>query len=381
MTSDSNPEKKTLHFYDTTALGLIIGDAAYQSAIESGTHPSDIIPLSYVLGGQVPLPEDKIKPLNTVSWDTKRFVEYTSWLAKVALDDPETKITDNHFAAAHRLGLGPSLKRIDKIGGLSFLYVEANVKNAYKRGLYDSWSREDFASYVGKIARRTPKNESLRDKINVFAKENKGPSAKVIVRRTGSIGNALSMDGLVDANGMDRSDYIDWGVRFYLANDGQPIDTDALEYLSPRRLSPSRSGIVRNFGSLEAFRIEVEPLYQIEYKQKQEEQSKKFNDAVTFIHKGEVPTDAIADSCNGNELVKACSQFLVVNRLLPELTELRKSEIAKMQTKNFVNAILIHGEDTISAADIEEMAEMIGVFSDIWPFDSYMQTLRLPTRL
>src|SRR5690606_13924751 len=119
----------------------------------------------------------------------------------------------------------------------------------------------------------------------------------------------------------------------------------------------------------------------IERKSREEEHSRRFNETVQAVHDGVIPTGVLVDASSSREFIQAGAQFLVVDRLLPDVAPERKTQIARMKTRGFVDAIIKHGDGAIGAADIEEMAEMLGIFSDIWPFDSYLQTLRLPTRL
>ncbi len=376
----SEVERKPEAFhYDMSNASLIVGQAAYEQAIETSLFPEDIVPLPQALTSDDVV---KAKPLDVKKWEFADHVAHVGWLAKeVVGDDDSLSVNEGLFTAAFHLGIGPSSRRIRRSGGLNEMYLKAGVENVYTRGMYNDWSLQDFASYVGGIARQLPKTESIREKITENGHANLGPSPKIIKQRAGSIGSLLMRDGLVDPSSMSREDYIEWGVKFYLANDGLPLDTSALKYLGSRRLAPWRGTIARNFGSIESFRLEVEPLYQIEVKERAEKNSRMFSETMQNIHSGELPTKVIADATCFEDMARASAQHLVVGSVLPDMQPWMRADIARMRVGNFMTALIREGKGFVSAANIEETAEVLGVFDYIWPFDSYMQALRLPERI
>lgn len=353
-----------------------MGGDAYEQSLDAGNHPADILPLHVALNAGVENPRD-VKHPNMTEWNHGARVGYVSWLAEVVLP-PGTKINQDTIDIAARLGAGPSFKQLTRYDDLSELYQEAGIQNVYKRGVYDSWTRQDFAAYVGGLARKTPKNESLNGKINELAKDGKGPSKKVISRRTGSISQAMEMDGLIDAKTMDRDGYIEWGVKFYLANPGIQLDTPALDFMSPQRLSPSRSGIVRNFGSLESFRLEVEPLYKIRVKEIAEQEEARFREITNLLVDGSLPPAAIVGTSNQQEMSFAAAQYQVLRKLFPEASAEKLCGMIRKTHESFIRTVRTESDQLISAADVEVTASVIGVFDYIWPFDEYKRTLRLP---
>ncbi len=372
MSSETNT------YYSFEDAKLVVGEDAYMSSIEQGYNVNDLHPLRSLLLGEIDITSNALamvdKP-NFKQWTNERFTEYIKWLGNSIFTEGD-KLNEDVIIIANSLGLGPSEKQFGKRGGLSSFYEEAGLKNVYKRGVYDSWTRHDLAKYVGKIARETPKNESLRKKLRQAAKSGDGPSEKVIQKRVGSVGNALTIDGLIDPNTMDTEDYLEWGVKYSLANNGNEVESDALEYMSPRRLSPSRSAIVRNFGSLESFKLEVLPIYKQRKFEIEENKNKAFSNSMSLLASDEVPVKVIANASNEMELIRLVAQYKVADNLFNNLVAHKKIDYSKMNAKSFSDNLLKLGDGTLTAADIEEMAEMLGVYDFIWPSDQFMTTLQ-----
>lgn len=379
MSLEQEPSPEFL--FDTSSGSLLTGEDAINYHIEAGGHPDDVQPLSELLlisDDLFPIDRKQFPKIDANNLEPIDFVSLTKWLGHQVIPH-DARFSQTVFDRAYVLGIGPSVRKLDRAGGISTLYDKADIRNVYKRGIYDSWTRQDIAQYVGGIARKTPKTMSLRDRIDQMARDGQGPSHKVIVKRTGSMGNALILDGLVEPNVMNRDDYVEWGVKFYLANNGLHVDSDSLDYMSPLRLSPSKGTIISNFGSIEAFRMEVVPPYQIEAKKREEQDRVKFGEIMQALNIGTLPVEVLKNATCFKEMSQAYAQFMVTQYLLPDAKpswQISRGHVVSQ--KVFVDSLIRGGNGDITAAGIEIAAENIGVFDDIWPFDEFMQTLRLP---
>lgn len=364
--------QRPIFYYNLQESQLLTGSDTYAQAIDSGSHPADIIPLRELVmnaaqyGSLIPRGAE-IKPTNLDVWDEDTLVSLTQWLGREVLGEESNLISD-YLAVLNRLGLAPSEKAVATImGGYSALYEAADLPNARRRGRYDMWDVERFTRYVCQIVRRLPKTESYIKALNAKAKNGEGPSYRIVKRRIpGGVPRLLARDGLYDFQEVDDEYFLDWGVDFMVANNGRLVDSDALDLLSPKRMSPSRTTVSRRFTSIEKFNEQASERYFDVVEKTKQQNGDRFEKIMQEIHDGALPTSILAGCRSEADMRHVVGKYRLLQSYCPTLDQKKLEDAARLSRDQVMRVIRQHHRN-LPSVEIEFKAEALGVFEDVWP--------------
>jgi hypothetical protein len=374
-----------IHYFDTGNGALLTGAAAVEQHLEAGGHPADLVELGELLNDRtLQIAPATYGPPEIDDWERDDYLSYGHWLFGVA-----RAVRERIIDRGYQLGLGPTRQRIrhpQRFGSLAMYYEELHAEGAVKRNHYASWSFQRCMSYIEDVGAELEKQATNKHWVQLFkekASRGEGPSPVTLARLTGhSVSALLDMAGYVDVHTWTGSPerYIDWGVKFMLANDGIAPYFNALRILSPRRRAPGVSSIYAHFDSIPAYKAEVRPAYEAELERRQAEQAQKFQSTMNELAAGRLPVQIIAGVASAEELIKRVAKFRVVDEILPAMHLKSKRDISMLKsTQAFQDNIIKATCSNVTVGEIERVAQELGVFDDIWPMDDYFMTaLRVP---
>lgn len=380
------PHRETDYFYNVAEPGIIVGDEAYQHAIETGAHPADLVSLTDLLTGTVDSSETH-QPLDVNDWDHNMYLAFGRWLITTVDAPLRHRIIQN----AYKLGLGPEPQRIyrkdpilgrPRFHGYRDFYEQLDAKDTIRKGTYDTLSFADLMKHVKKHADHAAAT-GIRPTVGLFeqlAKDYKGPSDTTVRRMTGvSYGKLLDMAGYPEPRNWTNDDYLEWGVKFMRANQGRLPYYGGIKELSGRFRGPSDVSIARRFGGIWSFQTAVEEQYQAYIDAQQEEENRKLTAIKHELEIGTMP-EALFEDCDPPTALRRAAQYWVSRHFFPAMSQERLLRLASTDMiSRFVQKIR-QNNTALNLAHIEVAASELGVFDDIWPPDNdFMTYLKVST--
>ncbi len=373
------------YYFDLSTGSLLVGETAYELHIESGANPADIKSIGEVVcDPSIELVRSQYEPLDTRGWSKEACISAGQRVLSFLPDTYEAynPLSKSVIHRAHILGFMPGVSTITASSRFSTIpnFNRAiGLEPGLSRGIYDSWSVQQFVDYVGKMASKVPKHRNLSGQLESLSQKGEGPSPYVIRKRLGSLSRAINLAGYADPRSWEEQDYLDWGVRFMLANDGELPVAGVIEVLSPQRKAPSRKNIHDRFGTLSKFKTRLAEEYSAEVERQEGERKQKIDYIEEAIKNGLVPAELL-EQTEPSSLLKIVGRYMVVSKLLAHLEESEKQDIATLRRTNSFSKAIQRENAEISLGLIETTAEEIGFFDDIWPLDNYKKVLKIPPR-
>ncbi len=369
------------YYFDTFSGQLIIGRIALDAHFEAGGHSDDIHSLEKILTSpDIKIEPNQYEPLNTKDWSREEYVSYGQWLADV-VDRPYTQyqLDRNTIVRAYRLGLGPgylSIMNPDRFGSLSNFYTAIGLKNAKRREQYTEWEIEDYITYIRNAAAelgRIPTREMLFD----LSRQGKGPSPFLMDEEVGFT-NLIRIAGIgKERSNWTEEDFINWGVKFMIANKGRPPSALFIDRLSKKGSGPSFSAVRKRFETITQYKQLVIEAYSLEKERLDIEKEHKLKlvmeDAATGILPAELLDDSLSDEVN----IQRAAQYKLIKLLRVRAPTYKMEMIASLRHPNqLITTLLRIDKRTFTKADIIETAKREGLYEDIWP-DPTIEALKV----
>lgn len=402
VTSTPQPEKPE-YSYDILTGQMLLGRIAINSHIESGGHPEDLRELGNFLvsNENFVTPNATSEPLTSNAridsdWTKTNYINYAKWLHRLTADCvPETKkaLNQHVFKRARLAGVGPSFYPVvnkNRFGSLANLYREAKIYPTHIIGVFDDWDAYDIADYIkglGESIGRRPTRQDLREMW--VSEPTKYPSDVYIHSRfpsNGGLGRAMELAGYIVPELWSDQDYIDWGVKFMMANDEKiPTSRDML-FLSAQRLGPSSRTIMNKFDKMRDYQFLVVKTLRDRAEIVENDKQEKLRDIEIGLNSGRFPAQLFSNVSREEEKIVRRAKYLVLDTLLQESNYEAKISISTEAGKSYREMGFVRSirkiNSTTTAGDVESTALYLGVFDDIWPPDTaFMKTLRLPDQL
>src|SRR5581483_6183772 len=308
-TSNIDTYLKTLERMGRVALVETTEDSDLRLIEESQNY----IKLSRALLNNTAILSDVPEPLDTSSWDKARYINYASWLWSVLSDDERENMSlPTLFDRASDLELGPNYRKTSAKfykEGLSGLYVPAGIGEVRRRA-FDNWSIEDFVSHMINIRmqiRKKPSKQVLLKRIN--QDKLKEPSPEIIVKRLGSLRTLHELSGEIVVDGWEERDFLDWGVKCMIANNGVIPSEVAIDYLSQKGFGPASKTIQNHFKSISKYQKQLQKAYRDRCKDTQEQViyiKMKLSKLTTFM-------DLFAGTTSDHEKVMRLSRYKLIS--------------------------------------------------------------------
>lgn len=378
------PEKDPLFYFNTVEDKLVVGQAAYEQQVEAGAHPLDVVPLRDALTQPVEnvIPSEHPDRLDVDQWERQDYITYGKWLANEVCAQPDgtPHLDSKILRAGGILGVGPSVKRLEapkRFGKLAGYYHELGLNHLKQKGLYSSWSERDFLSYLQKVSTDVDNRRPTIPILIQKSGEGQGPSPHTMMDATGLTMSQLNERiGFPDVESWAPEDYIDWGTRFMLANDGKKPTARAIDFLSQRDRGPSAKNVAIRFDSLIDFQDQVLQKYQeirAEEEQRLKEQSATLEQDIID---GTIPSHLITDAGSTDLAIARSAKYTVARQLLGHAGESTCSRIARASNDRFISLIQRHN-NLLTAGHIEMTADEMGYYENIWPIEYDIDSLRL----
>ncbi len=371
--------------YNLADPGLIVGAQALDDALESGFSPEDIIPLQKALTDEV-TPVTKPEKLDVDDWSRQDYIAFGKWLMNVA-NEPLTH--RRALLPAYNLGFGPEPQRIyrkdiatkeKRFDGYADFYDQIGAKDAMRKGRFDHWDFLTLMKYVKKEADNAAA-EGIRPTVaffNKLAAKGKGPSSHSVQRIADTpFGKLIDMAGYPEPRSWSTDDFIDWGVRFTIANDGRLPYMAGIEELSKRFRGPSEASLRRRFGGIMSFQTVVTEAYEKHVKEAESLRQVKLDAIQLEIEAGTMPIEMIEIEDHDKMLLQA-GKYWIARKLIPHLSQEQLFKIAteSLTTKAFVGR-LTSRDPRVKQAHVEATATALGVVDDLWPMDGYKEYMRV----
>jgi hypothetical protein len=374
---------KARHFFDTSNGEVLVGRQQKVAYLREGADAGSVVELGPLLRAA----EEESRTwdhdrLSTQNWDNERILQYGQWLNRIVSPPQENqkRLTRDIIINAGRLGLGPGLGVIrNRFGHVSRFFVEIGAKDTHRMGIFDEWTLDDFANYLREVG---GESRPKRSQINALAARNpRLPKARLIEERFsehGRFNGALTLAGYWVTDSWSEEDYVEWGLKFMDANSGILPVQSAANYLSKKQQGPSGRTIHTNFGSLTAFQEILRNRYAEHHAMRLQERAKMFKEIEADHDKRRVPLELFQfegseelsfdelRKKHGDNLLVRYGKYRVLEYLLPNMGEERKTEIALGGNgKDFI--VLVRQSNPIPAGEIEHAALVLGYFDEIWP--------------
>lgn len=379
MIQESSGGFNTLYF-DLSEGVLLIGTEAKDYHLEAGGNPADVAPLPQVLlDDSFVIPADRYPKTSFSDWNREDDITYAHFLHQIAVESGQ-RITKDIITKAGYLGIGPRIKHFTgaaRYGNLSNFYTEAGLHDTHQVGRFRHWSRADYVAYIKNIAAEIggrPSQDILwaRQQSGVDT----GPSPYDIRQAIGSTNLLLELAGFPNIHSWDEQDFIDWGVKFMLANNGILPTASRVQKLSLLKKGPSARVIQNRFVLFSTYKERVAEAYARECAFRQARSAAFIEEILSGIGNDLFPSDLFENAPSVEAEIQILSKFKVVEKLLGDLTDSQKVELARKPPQNFIAGIQNY-RPTLSAGEIEEVALRLDVTDEIWPMDDYLTDLRL----
>ena len=361
-------------WFDTLEGKLIVGDAAYEQALEQ-SFPGDIRPL-----GELLLAE-------TFEFGTGSFIERgvqqhlgpdeKQALGKWAIAVLESHagkpvmLKGEHLDRLHWLGLSPDKESVMRPFGGADGYraaIGSPLPWRGKHGRFARMSDEELLQHMQSII-----EERGYGPCDADYDDPRWPTDNMLDRRFGGRGRLSEHLGRVYTRELDKDDYIDWGVAVIKANGKDRFVPLLIRALTRRQAGPDLHTIQSHFVRWSIFKeaAVTEHDQRQEYELQSAADKRERYDLWYELHK--LPRELKGQP----DEYAAIGRYLLVDKFGIMLTTKQKLELALPNSKNFMSKLLSTNE-ALSAGDIESYAVARQVFDDIWPPQGRYPDLHVP---
>ncbi len=374
-------EQKPANYFDIASGTLLIGQAAFDAHIEAGGHPADVVSLPDYLAGHVEVePVVDIPKTRKSDWDSNLDVPYAQWLhAETMQADPPGRITEEVVRRAAKLGLGASYKHLKSLpGGLTSLYQKAELQGVKTHRLFDSWTTTDWVNYVAKLGESLQRKPTYVD-INEASALPGNPSWTLMKKHGVRLSEVNEKAGWVDVRDWDQDKFIDWGVKFMLANDGHKPTAVLMRILSKKGYGFSPSTIFKGdfFDGLVDYQNQVEAAYDQLVEGKQLADAMREAEYETALESDPFFKKLMSAGATEDRKIQTHARYMLSIQLVPDISDEQLRQICKTYSGiAFVRQLQI-ADPTLTAQQIEEMAKSSYLYDIIWPDTGFLERMRV----
>lgn len=359
-------------YFDSRDGSLLVGAEAIDPRLEEAG-PA-VIPLRDLLEmADFPFtPQDFDKRLYE-QWSHEELAQLGSWALNIIKTDenPRPILARRHLERLYILGLGPNIRRQHAITTMRALRLAADSPEGHDPGLYDEWSARDFARYALQLSQKLGRRPRKEDYTAAA-----GPSARIIHRRFGGVGELNEMIGYPNVRAWQPEDYIQWGSQVMRANPHRPFNYFLIEDLSRLDRGPSEYPIYRRFGTIGNFR----ELVQAEYDRQQAARSKQKSDILARYQKLKTQTAVPAENefASEDQLLQFVGKFELAKNCILSRSDRHELalQLAELPLTDMTKKLYRYNQ-TLRSADIETQAVILGVQEFLWPDESPEQHYRV----
>ncbi len=379
--------RKLEYYFDASNGSVLAGKLAVREYIKSGGERESLQGLGELLGNpELPLPESNFKRFDASEWTRKDYLKYGRWLNRVVgVTVTGKSLNEPVLWRARKLGLGPSPRRIGaEFGSTSLYYKALGLTETHRISPFNDWLQEDYVRYIQHVGEEIESRPTYKELHARSLENTNNPSPTIIAKQFGGrkLGPVVELAGYPDIHSWELDDFVNWGVKFMLANDGLVPSARKINFFSTKGLGPSGRVIMDKFGKLSDYQQTVLIAYQDKIEEREQERKEKIEEINKALADNMVPAEIFDDTKNDNEKILRYARYVVLDHLLPDSFAANKISISTMsnptvQKAGFVCSIK-KANNAITPGDIESAALYLGVFDVLWPLDDYMERLKMP---
>lgn len=374
------------HYFDLKQGEVLVGDRLAMQTMRTYDAPDAVRELGgLLLDYATEIDPERYPRLDVNSWDLKQYRRFGTWGHRLVTppDEPFTNLTEVALERSYHLGIGPAIMRItapNRFGSYSNFYREIGTADKQSKGRYDQWSFDRFADHVHMAFLTRPMDISTDDYLWVLARNNEGPSPKIIRSHAGRVAELLEARGYPDIRAWDKDTYRNWGGHFMVANNGLVPGRVHIDYLSRKKRGPSATAVSNNIGSLSLFQEQAAEAYG-DISERFEDQ--RNNHVTALASRRARPRTLrsllVSDHTPDWQAVRMGAQFLLLDTALPDVHTEKKEVLAMKKQRDFERGVsTIIGSARIP--QLRQVAATIGVSDDIWP-DHNPEHIHVPPTL
>ena len=371
MTSPEVDPSDTPTYFDLYSGGLIIGQAAYEAAIEAmerGGYPADIRHLPEIVDNDEILPSytrgwrDKYK-----DWTREDFINNGRWLLKIT-----GNLTSPRISRLSRLGLHANTSTIAaRFGGLPAYHKAIGQNEVSAYGAFTDWDIVDVVTHLYAMGQEENKRPSLKMISRRIASGKEEPGAFVIDRIVPPL-IAIELSGYVMPRNWQKRQYQEWGYLFYLANKRLPNKSD-LDVLSPKYLAPSHGGTALTFeGQFTDFKASIIRMVRDRRKIQLQEIAQEFRKS---------PEKVLLENYESNEeLIRRVGRYKIIKQLLTKSSLSTNIQLSRYDVigEEFIS-YLQRQDKRIEDWMVEGAARRVMCYPELFPDGDFYSQLEVPS--
>lgn len=367
------------HWFDTLEGKLIVGEAAYQHAVEQ-SFPGQIVPFREALvGDMVAASTSYYEKAAVDDWTREDYVALGKWALTIINDgtEPEQPFTNTVARRLYLLGLGPEERRYTRSSRFGSLEAyRREIGSPQGRRKYDpSQFTPDKFLKLTSPARESAGRIAVEHYLDELAAKGRTAPGWVWRRHLGNFRPLLDQEGHPDTRNWDTDDYLRWAADFIEINSYELLTPLNVQILGARHRAPWPRSIINHFDNKwRHFKVAAKQYYEEVRRPALEARQKRIRQYREMIAAGTLPS-ILADSSE-HEILAIAGKLRLARRYLPELPENKLLAAARTTHDNFIMK-LRDLDDTLDPGTIEATAVMLDIFDDIWPTFSFKKHLHL----
>ena len=334
-----------------------------------------------LLNPNVPLSSRKLSP-RSLELTTEETIARGRWLgALMAQSEVQTALTPAIIRRASKLGIINSYDTLVRKFENGFAgFREAIESEPPRSGRFDSWMVKDFVLDVLKTAKENgtkPNKRILKERSKLNPDK---PSPQIMVGRFGTLDTLYELSGYSNPDLWEEQDYIDWGIKFIMANARAPLGRD-MNLLSKRGVAPASGTFSNHFGSLKKYKTEVEVKHAYKLFQRQQQ----LRDITARIESGQLPVELFRTTRDRREILSRYAKYSMLmfakTPSLRNLTEKAKVNLSlNYDDLIFIVMVLDTNETTGNKKDTPRLARQLLTKRRRLFLDNYKSDLKLDSR-
>lgn len=358
-------------YYDTRDGSLLVGAAAIEPRVEEAG-PAIVSLRDLLMDKEFPYTTHDYVKISGEQWSHDELAQLGTWALRVMQQDGEEApvLARRHYERLYVLGLGPYMRRQKAIKTMRELRAAAGSPEGHDPGLYDEWTAADFVKYAAGLSQRLGRRPRKEDYTAAD-----GPSARIIHKRFGGVGELNEMIGYPNVRAWEPEDFVSWGVQVMRANPHRNFNYFLLEDLSRIDRGPSESPIYRHFGTFTKFKGLVEYEFARQNSLEEEKRIQLLDSFEKLKHSGEhkIPKDPPE-----KEKISFIGKFELARQCLNNRTDRDQlaANVAKLPVTELIQKLRKYN-DGLDTARIETEAVILDVYNIIWPPDELEELYRV----
>jgi hypothetical protein len=375
-------------YFNTCDGRLYIGQAAIAEGMQQPDN--DLVPLAELLRTPDFSPPGEYKKQQGSNWTREDCVALGQWVISLISGVPgrtvsalesindtavpaNAEIDHKYIARLYALGIGPDKAVIRRRFGRMWGYAEAlGVRNTKSGDKFRDWTLEQYVANAAALA-KTLGRKPLRTDYEAQYEAFQGPGIRMIVSRAGGISRLNELIGYPNIRSWEEEDFIDWGVKVRLANEGRPFTVRDIRRLAGMDRGPTLITIQKRFGSVSKFQTLVGEETEVVVREQEEQDGQLMAKHDELTAAGELVLPEDADTA---AKLRMTAKYLVVRRCLPGMDRETAASMAALRISQFIPALMSKNSQ-LTAGFVESTAVALGVFDYIWPMDEWRQYLQV----